>query len=101
MVLVAYKLNSAIERGTKPDRFCWSQHICAPYLDEPEAAWFGAGRPVVGYFHDRELAPEGVEWMRRWLDWWQNAGAQRLMDFRELDVHFVNPVPVYFGRDNG
>jgi hypothetical protein len=38
------------------DRFCWSQHICAPYLDKPAQHWFDAGLPVVGYCHDREPA---------------------------------------------
>lgn len=66
------------------DRFCWAQHVCAPYLDTPDPAWFAAGLPVVGYFHDRELALEGVGWMSRWLNQWQDAGARRLMDFREL-----------------
>jgi hypothetical protein len=65
-------------------RFCWTHHVCAPYLDEPDAAWFDAGLPVVGYFHDREPALEGVEWIGRWLDRWRAAGAQTLMDFREL-----------------
>jgi hypothetical protein len=66
------------------DRFWWTTHVCAPYLNEPEASWFDAGLPVVGYFHDYELALEGVAWMSRWLDAWQTAGAARLIDFREL-----------------
>jgi hypothetical protein len=66
------------------DRFVWTQHVCAPYLNEPDAAWFVSGLPVVGYFHDFELSTEGVDWMSRWLDNRQSAGAQRLMDFREL-----------------
>jgi hypothetical protein len=71
----------AIRNGA---RFCWTQHVCAPYLDKPDAAWFDAGLPVVGYFHDYELALEGVSWMSRWLDQWQAAGARKLIDFREL-----------------
>jgi hypothetical protein len=66
------------------DRFCWTQHVCAPYLDEPQAAWFDAGLPVVGYFHDRDLAVHGVSWLGACLDRWQAAGARRLIDFREL-----------------
>jgi hypothetical protein len=66
------------------DRFCWCTHFCAPYLDEPDSAWFDSGLPVVGYFHDREPALEGVAWISRWLDCWQAAGARRLLDFREL-----------------
>jgi hypothetical protein len=65
-------------------RFCWCQHVCAPYLDEPDAAWFAAGLPVVGYFHDREVALEGAGWVGRWLDRWRECGARRLLDFREL-----------------
>src|SRR5262249_19774066 len=66
------------------DRFCWATHVCALYLDEPRASWFAGGLPVVGYFHDREPALEGVAWIRRLLDAWQGAGARRLIDFREL-----------------
>ena len=66
------------------DRFCWAQHVCAPYLDEPDAAWFDAGLPVVGYFHDRDAALGGVDWLGRCLDRWQSAGARRLIDLREL-----------------
>jgi hypothetical protein len=67
-------------------RFCWTQHVCAPYLNEPDAAWFDAGLPVVGYFHDYELALEGVSWMSQCLDQWQDAGAKQFIDFRELAV---------------
>jgi hypothetical protein len=67
-----------------PGRFCWAQHVCAPYLDQPSTAWFDSGLPVVGYFHDFDLTRNGVGWMSRWLDQWQNAGAKKLMDLREL-----------------
>ena len=66
------------------ERFCWCQHVCAPYLNEPAASWFEAGLPVVGYFHDYDVSQQGVRWMTRWLDAWQAAGAVRFMDFREL-----------------
>ena len=66
------------------ERFCWCQHVCAPYLDQPDGAWFDAGLPVVGYFHDYEPAVHGVGWMTEALDAWQGAGADRLLDFREL-----------------
>ena len=66
------------------DRFCWCTHVCAPYLDRPDAAWFDSGLPVVGYFHDYEPAVYGVQWMSHWLDRWQEVGARRFIDFREL-----------------
>ena len=66
------------------NRFCWTTHVCAPYLNRPDSVWFAAGLPVVGYFHDYEPATEGAGWMSRWLDRWQEAGARRLIDLREL-----------------
>jgi hypothetical protein len=66
------------------DRFCWCQQVCAPYLDRADASWFDAGLPVVGYFHDYEPSVHGVGWMTHWLDAWQECGAGRLIDFREL-----------------
>jgi hypothetical protein len=64
------------------DRFCWATHVCAPYLNEPQTAWFDSGLPVVGYFHDREPALEGEGWVSQWLDRWQEAGARQFVDFR-------------------
>jgi hypothetical protein len=70
----------------RENRYCWTHHVCAPYLDRPDAAWFDSGLPVVGYFHDRELVLEGVEWMSRELDRWQEVGATRFIDYRELSA---------------
>jgi len=66
------------------DRFCWSQHVCAPYLDQPDAAWFDAGLPVVGYFRDFDIVRNAVEWFDRCLTAWQGQGATRFIDYREL-----------------
>jgi hypothetical protein len=66
------------------DRFCWTQHVCAPYLDEPDCAWFDSGLPVVGYFHDREPSVEGPGWLAHCLDRWIVCGARRFILFRDL-----------------
>jgi hypothetical protein len=66
------------------NRFCWTTHVCAPYLDRPDAAWFHSGLPVVGFFHDRDVALAGPGWMAEHLDRWESAGARRFIDFREL-----------------
>jgi hypothetical protein len=66
------------------DRLCWAQHVCAPYLDEANAAAFDAGLPVVGYFHDRDLALQGVDWLARQLDAWSHAGARRFVPLRDV-----------------
>lgn len=65
-------------------RFCWSQHVCAPYLDIAGDIWFDAALPVVGYFHDFDIAKKGVEWFSACLDQWQQAGARRIIDLGEL-----------------
>src|SRR5207245_11759357 len=56
------------------DRFCWCQHVCAPYLDQADKVWFASGLPVVGYFHDYEPSVEGIGWMAACLDGWEKAG---------------------------
>jgi hypothetical protein len=81
------------------DRFCWCTHFCAPYLDEPDGAWFDTGLPVVGYFHDREPALEGVAWISQWLDRWHAVGARRLLDFRELSAAVGRRLSLQQGPD--
>jgi hypothetical protein len=66
------------------DRFCWTTHVCSPYLDQPHEESFVAGLPVIGYFHDYELAVHGVGWMTSLLDRWQAAGASRMVDLGTL-----------------
>jgi hypothetical protein len=82
---LGFELVSSYYLGIRDScRLLWVNHVCAPYLDTPDAAWFDAGLPVVGYFHDRELALEGSAWMSACLDAWQAAGANRFVDLREL-----------------
>ena len=66
------------------NRFCWTQHVCAPYLDLAASEWFDAGLPVVGYFHDFDIAERGVNWFSQCLDAWQHAGAKHIFDLKEL-----------------
>ena len=66
------------------DRFLWCRHVYAPYLDLASPEWLAAGLPVVGTFHDGDVASNGIEWVRRHLDAWAHAGVERLIDFREL-----------------
>jgi hypothetical protein len=65
-------------------RFCWAQHVCAPYLDEADGRWFDSGLPVVGYFHDADVALHGIDWLTDSLDAWSAAGARRFVTLREL-----------------
>jgi hypothetical protein len=68
------------------DRFCWTQHVYAPYLDTADSKWFDSGLPVVGYFHDFDIARRGVDWFGRCLDHWQLVGAGRIIDLNELSA---------------
>ena len=76
------------------DRFCWSTHVCSPYLDEPDARWFDSGLPVVGYMHDRDLVVNGVGWLDEWLSAWESKGATRFADYAWLAAALSTPVEV-------
>lgn len=62
----------------------WVPEIARAPLSSPDPALFDSGYPVIGYFHDRDLAIEGVDWLGRKLDEWVAAGARRFIDFREF-----------------
>jgi len=72
------------------DHLCWTQHVCAPYLDEPSDSWFDSGLPVVGYFHDKEIAEQGPEWLELQLKEWEACGARRFIDYATL-LRSLNP----------
>jgi hypothetical protein len=78
----------ALRRG---GRFCWAQHVCAPYLDEADGAWLDAELPTVGYFHDRDVAIGGPEWFAGQLERWRAVGVRRFIDFRELAAAIARP----------
>jgi hypothetical protein len=66
------------------DHFCWSQHVCAPYLDEPSEIWFRSGLPVIGYFHDREPSIYGSKWLEECLAEWIKVGVTTFISFRDM-----------------
>lgn len=76
------------------NRFCWSTHICSPYLDEPHSTWFDSPLPVVGYMHDRDLVVYGVRWLDDCLRAWSEAGARRFTDYRDLAALIRTPLRV-------
>lgn len=70
----------------------WTHHINAPYLDEPPAEQFAEGLPVVGYWHDRDMAVHGPAWAPEWLGAWRDAGATRAWSFARLARAYAKPV---------
>lgn len=75
-------------------KFCWAQHICAPYLNQSDSDWFDTDLPVVGYFHDFDISINGVSWFQQCLDDWQAAGAQTIMDFGELNARLCHRLAI-------
>jgi len=57
--------------------------VSVPLDGQPEAALATEGL-VIGCFHDRDVAVEGVEWLGASLTRWRAAGARRFVDIREL-----------------
>ena len=76
-------------------QLCWNQHVCSPYLDLADPRWFEQELPVVGYFHDFDLSIHGINWFTQQLDAWQQAGANFLIDFRELSAALDHTVSVW------
>ena len=80
------------------DRFCWTTHVCSPYLDEADAGWFDSPLPVIGYMHDRDLALNGVGWLVDNLAAWERAGATRFIDYGQLASLLAAPVTIAAGE---
>jgi len=68
------------------DRLCWAQHVCAPYLDQPDPGWFSSGLPVVGCLHDFDIALHGTGWLAECLDRWKDAGCRRIIGLDDLNA---------------
>lgn len=79
MMVSSYYLCLRIE-----NKFCWAQHICSPYFNEPDSKWFDSCLPVIGYFHDFDITINGTIWFSNYLDQWEKAGAKYFMDFKEV-----------------
>ncbi len=75
-------------------KFCWAQHICAPYLNQSNADWFDANLPVVGYFHDFDISINGISWFQQCLDDWQEAGAKTIIDLGELNARLCHQIAI-------
>lgn len=65
-------------------KFCWAQHVCAPYLDKAEPAWFEPELPVIGYFHDFDLGIHGADWLAGNLAAWHKTGAETFISLTEM-----------------
>lgn len=82
-----WKMVSSYYQAIKfENRLCWSQFLCAPYLDQIEFSWAKESVPIIGYFHDFDIYKNGVNWFRNLMLEWENRGINRFID---LDTLFI------------
>lgn len=62
----------------------WLAGVGSPYLDEADPRWCQGDGPVVGYWHDRDMAVSGPSWAPDHLDAWRDCGIRRLVAFSDL-----------------
>ena len=70
----------------------WTAHVGSPYLDEADPSWFAAGLPVIGYWHDRDMAVHGPGWVPQQLARWRACGATRAWAFADLAAAYRTPI---------
>jgi hypothetical protein len=71
----------AVRRG---ESFAWLRGVESGPPDSPAARALATQTPAVACFHDRDLALQGIGWLRDVLARWRSAGADRFIDLREL-----------------
>lgn len=67
-------------------RLCWTQYICSPYLDSYSSKWIKTELPFIGYFHDFDIARNGVSWFSNCIENWKKIGVKNFIDLRTLST---------------
>lgn len=82
-----WKMVSSYYQAIKfENTLCWSQYICAPYLDQTDFLWAKESVPVIGYFHDFDIYKQEVNWLESMLAEWKARGIDHFID---LDTLFI------------
>lgn len=76
----------------------WSVGVGSPYLDGADGAWLAGGLPVVGYWHDRDMAIHGPGWAPAQLAAWRDCGVQRFVAFADLARAYATEVDAVLAR---
>lgn len=58
--------------------------VASTALEWPPEALLANEAPTIAWFHDRDIALHGAEWLDRALESWRRAGATRFCDLDEL-----------------
>ena len=77
----------------------WTVGVGSPYLDQAEPSWFEPGLPVIGYWHDRDMAVYGPTWAPAHLSRWRECGARRMVAFSDLAGAYQKIDAVLVGTD--
>jgi hypothetical protein len=70
----------------------WSTDVGSPYLDEADPAWSAGDTPVVGYWHDRDMAVSGAGWAPGHLEAWRECGIKTFVAFSDLAAAYATEV---------
>lgn len=70
----------------------WTRGIGSPYLDEADPSFLAQGLPAVGYWHDRDMALHGPDWVPQQLAAWRECGVERLWSFDRLAAVYAQEV---------
>jgi len=65
----------------------------------PEYSFSAAGYPVVGIFHDYEVAKMGVVWLNEKIQEWQNVGVKKIIPLRELCGYLCSEIEAHTTDD--
>jgi hypothetical protein len=70
----------------------WSAGISSHDLASPVPGIFDAGLPQVAYWHDRDMALYGPDWVGEQLAGWRDCGATRAWAFADLARAYRVPI---------
>lgn len=70
----------------------WSAGVGSPYLDEADPHWCSRDVPVVGYWHDRDMAVSGPSWVPDQLAAWRDCGISRFAAFADLAEAYATEI---------
>lgn len=67
---------------------------------KPEFSFSAAGYPVIGIFHDYEIAQMGVVWLRKKIHEWQKVGVKKFNTLRELSGYLCSKIEAHVKDDS-
>ena len=66
---------------------------------EPEPASVSAGYPIVGVFHDYDIAKKGINWLEGVIKAYRRIGIEKFMSLREFADYLSASIEAYWQED--